>query len=295
MSNRIRWNRLGRSPLGAGLLFVLGLTACNPGGQSSETTVTILGSITGDGAAVIQQVFEPFTAATGIQVNYVGDASFATLLPVQVAAGNPPDFALFPQPGLMADLAREGALVPLDSILSDEALAAAYDPTWLDLGQVDGQVFGLWARADIKSLVWYRPDQFAAAGYEVPTTWEEMMDLTAAIAARGEVPWCLGLESGAATGWVGTDWVEDILLRSAGPEVYDQWVAHEIPFTAPVVRDAFERFGAIALNPAYVLGGPVGVLSTPFADAPLPLFEDPPGCYLHRQANFIFYVLPTGD
>lgn len=285
-----RWMAVGR---GAIALPIIGLTACNPSPSSQDpNTVTILGSITGDGATVIQQVFEPFTEATGIQVNYVGDASFATLLPVQVAGGNPPDLALFPQPGLMADLAREGALVPLDPFLDADALAAAYDSNWLELGRVDGQVYGLWARADVKSLVWYRPDVFAAAGYEIPTTWDEMMDLTAAIAADGNVPWCLGMESGTASGWVGTDWVEDILLRSAGPEVYDQWVAHEIPFNSPPVRDAFERFGAIALNPDYVLGGPVGILSTPFGDSPLPMFDDPPGCYLHRQTNFISTFFP---
>lgn len=275
--------------MGVGLL---GLTACLPDNGADSPTVTILGSITGEGADTIEQVFAPFTEATGISVSYVGDASFATLLPVQVDGGNPPDIALFPQPGLMADLAREGHLIPLDTFLSTEQLAAAYDPTWLNLGSVDGQPYGLWARADIKSLVWYRPDVFAEAGYEVPTTWAEMMTLTEAIAQDGGVPWCLGLESGSATGWVGTDWVEDILLRAAGPEVYDQWVNHQIPFTAPEVKVAFEQFGAIALNPDYVVGGPVGVLSTPFGDAPLPLFNDPPGCYLHRQANFISTFFP---
>jgi alpha-glucoside transport system substrate-binding protein len=286
---RLGMRRIGQWAIAGWMaLSVVGCRSASPEGGP----VTILGSITGEGADTIQQVFEPFTAETGIDVAYVGDAAFATVLPVQVDAGNPPDIALFPQPGLMADLARDGQLIPLDSRLPMAQLRQAYAENWLELGSVDGQVYGLWARADVKSLVWYRPDVFVAAGYEVPQTWDELMALSEAIATDGGVPWCLGMESGTATGWVGTDWIEDILLRSAGPQVYDQWVSRGIPFTAEPVRAAFERFGAIARNPDYVVGGPVGVISTPFGDSPLPLFDDPPGCYLHRQTNFISSFFP---
>jgi alpha-glucoside transport system substrate-binding protein len=280
---------------GLGLLTACAvlIAACRPGSSPNSDTasVTILGSITGEGQTIIEQVFAPFTEATGISVVYEGTDAFATLLPVRVESGNPPDVALFPQPGLMADFARRGNLVALDFLPPDQ-IAAAYADIWRDLGSVDGPLYGLWSRADVKSLVWYRPDVFAAAGYEIPTTWDEMLSLSDRIVADGGVPWCLGIESGAASGWVGTDWVEDILLRTAGPEVYDQWVTHEIPFTAPVVENAFEQFGAIARNPDYVVGGPVGVISTPFTDAANPLFADPPGCYLHRQANFIASFFP---
>jgi alpha-glucoside transport system substrate-binding protein len=163
---------------------------------------------------------------------------------------------------------------------------------WLELGKVDGTLYGLWARADLKSLVWYRPDAFAEQGYTIPSTWEEMLALSDQIAADGTTPWCIGIESGASTGWVGTDWIEDIMLRTAGPDVYDQWVTHEIPFTAPEVANAFAQFGEIVLNPDYVFGGTVGVISTPFGDAPQPLFTDPPGSYLHRQTKFIASFFP---
>jgi len=260
--------------------------------DDSSPTVTILGSITGEGEETIRQVFAPFTEATGIQVQYEGTDAFATLLPVRVDGGNPPDLALFPQPGLMADLAQAGHLVPLDSFLEGDRLSNAYTEDWLELGTVDDQLYGLWTRADLKSLVWYRPDVFAEKGYEIPTTWDEMLALSDQMAAEGTTPWCIGIESGAATGWVGTDWIEDILLRTAGPEVYDQWVTHEIPFTDEAIANAFEKFGEIVLNPDYVFGGPVGVISTPFGDSPLPLFTDPPGCYLHRQTNFIATFFP---
>ncbi|MEB3213493.1 MAG: ABC transporter substrate-binding protein [Leptolyngbyaceae bacterium] len=255
-------------------------------------TVTILGSITGEGQDTIEAIFQPFTEATGIQVIYEGTDAFATLLPVRVEAGNAPDLALFPQPGLMADLARSGDLIPLDSVVSKDQLTAAYGDEWLQLGTVDNAPYGLWARADLKSLVWYRPDVFSEKGYDIPATWEEMLALSDQMAADGTPPWCIGIESGAATGWVGTDWIEDILLRTSGPDVYDQWVQHEIPFTSPEIVEAFQQFGAIALNPDYVYGGSVGIISTPFGDAPLPLFTDPPGCYLHRQTNFIATFFP---
>ncbi|MGJ3250830.1 MAG: ABC transporter substrate-binding protein [Elainellaceae cyanobacterium] len=276
----------------AGLILTIG--ACRDPGPNQDGTpsVTILGSITGDGQQIIEQVFTPFTEQTGIPVIYEGTDAFATLLPVRVESGNPPNIALFPQPGLMADFAADGHLVPLDSFLDASQLDAAFDPTWLELGSIDGTLYGLWSRADVKSLVWYRPDVFAENGYDVPQTWEEMIALSDRIVADGGVPWCLGIESGAATGWVGTDWVEDSLLRTAGPDVYDRWVNHDIPFTDPAVKAAFEQFGTIALNPDYVVGGTVGVISTPFTDAPNPLFDDPPGCYMHRQANFIASFFP---
>ncbi|MEM9155880.1 MAG: ABC transporter substrate-binding protein [Cyanobacteria bacterium P01_F01_bin.33] len=275
--------------------------ACSSSPEANEVplstaeadTVVILGSITGDGQTKIEQVMQRFTASTGIEVVYEGTADFATILPVRVAAGNAPDLALFPQPGLMADLARQEQLVPLTKLVERSQLEAAFSPTWLELGTVDGELYGLWSRADVKSLVWYRPEQFEAAGYEIPATWDELMALTERIAASGKTAWCIGMESGAASGWVGTDWVEDLVLREGGPDLYDRWVSRDIPFSHPVIRASFEKFGAIARNPRYVFGGPVGVISTPFGDSPQPLFDDPPGCYLHRQTNFIASFFPA--
>jgi alpha-glucoside transport system substrate-binding protein len=121
----------------------------------------------------------------------------------------------------------------------------------------------------------------------VPATWVEMLTLTERIAADGKTAWCIGLESGAASGWPATDWIENILLRDAGAETYDQWHRHEIAWTDPAIRRAWELFGAIAANPRYVYGGVQGVLATGFGESPFPMFADPPGCYLHHQATFI--------
>ncbi|WLT39295.1 ABC transporter substrate-binding protein [Synechocystis sp. B12] len=152
----------------------------------------------------------------------------------------------------------------------------AYDQAWLDLAAVDGTVYGVWYRASVKSLVWFNPQEFAANGYEVPGTWEEMMTLSQRLIDEGKTPWCLGIESGNATGWVGTDWVEDIMLRTASPATYDQWVAHDIPFNDRRVENALDIFGEITQNEKMIYGGKVGALSTPFGDSILGLFTDPP-------------------
>jgi alpha-glucoside transport system substrate-binding protein len=273
------------------------LSACNgasqqPDSGSAARTVTILGVVVGEQQDKLEQALAPFEEQTGITVVYEGTDAFATLLPVRVEAGNAPDIAMFPQPGLMAAFADAGQLIPVTDFMDDATLQAAYPQTWLDLGTFDDTLYGMWYRVSVKSLVWYVPDAFEANSYDIPTTWDELMALSDQIVADGGTPWCLGLESGDATGWPGTDWIEDIMLRTAGTEAYDQWVSHEIPFTDPQVKTAFETFGQVVLNPEYVLGGSTGAISTPFGTSPNDLFSDPPRCYLHRQANFIASFFP---
>lgn len=275
---------------------LLTLSACGGGNEgasdSAEKTVTILGVVVGEQQEKLEAALQPFEEETGIEVIYEGSDSFATLLPVRVESGDAPDIAMFPQPGLMASFAESGQMVPVTEFMDRATLEAAYPETWLSLGTVDNSLYGIWYRASVKSLVWYNPTAFAAQGFTVPTTWDEMLALSDQIVAAGVNPWCIGLESGEATGWPGTDWVEDIMLRTAGPDVYDQWVTNEIPFNDGAVQTAFEEFGNIILNETYVVGGSVGAISTPFGDAPQGLIGDTPTCYLHRQANFIASFFP---
>jgi alpha-glucoside transport system substrate-binding protein len=142
--------------------------------------------------------------------------------------------------------------------------------------------------------VWYPKAEFEAAGYTVPETWDELLALSDQILADGTAPWCVGIESGGATGWPGTDWIEDIMLRTASPEAYDQWTRGELPFSSPEVKNAFEIMGDVWFKEGYVLGGNTSILSTNFGDAPLPLFDDPPSCFMHRQASFIPNFFPEG-
>lgn len=287
--------KLGYLRLGLAIATTLSLTSCNSDTtEQAENTVTILGVIVGEQQDKLEQALAPFEEETGIDVVYEGTDAFATLLPVRVESGDAPDLAMFPQPGLMTDFAENGQLIPLTSFMEKGALKAAYPDTWLDLGTIDDDPYAIWYRASVKSLVWYSPAAFEAKGYDIPTTWNDLQALSDKIVAADETPWCIGLESGDATGWPGTDWIEDIMLRTAGPEAYSQWITNELPFNSPEVTQAFEDFGKILLDPDYVSGGAINAVSTAFGDSPQGLFNQPPNCYLHKQANFIASFLPEG-
>jgi len=234
----------------------------------------------------------PFEQDTGIDVvvESVG-RDLPAVLVTRLAAGNPPDVAAMPNPGQMKEFAGQGALIALNGIVDLSESSAAF----VDLASLDDQVYGLFISADLKSLVWYNPKAFAAKGYEVPTSWPALIALCNKIVADGGTPWALGMESGAASGWVGTDWVEDIMLRTAGPDVYDKWVDHEISWTDPRVKKAFEYFGQIVNAPGYLYGGATGALTIFFGDSPNALFTDPAGAYMHRQATFIQSFIKTAN
>jgi len=239
----------------------------------------------GHQAVAFARVVDAFMAAypdINVTVEIVGRDRPA-ILETRIAAGNPPDVSPIPWLGLMMEWAREGHLVALDGLVDLSEQIPALTP----VGMVDGELYGTWQWADVKSLVWYNVHEFRDRGYEIPETWDELIALSDQIVADGGVPWSIGLESGVASGWPGTDWIEDIMLRTAGPDLYDDWWQGNIPFNHPAVREAWEYFGKIVLNRDYVLGGPVGALTTNFTDAPAPLFTDPPGAFLHKQATFI--------
>lgn len=229
---------------------------------------------------------KPFEEATGVKVEFEGTRDINAVLTTRIQGGNPPDVAGLPGPGQMAEFARAGQLVALDDVLDLQAMQEQYGQSWIDLATVDGKVYGVFIKAALKGLIWYNPKTFQASGYEVPQTWEALVSLTERVRGDGKTPWCVGLESGAASGWPATDWIEDIVLRAAGADAYDRWYRHEIPWTDPTIRGAWERFGEIVAAPN-VYGGTQGVLATNFGEAPFPLFTDPPGCYLHHQATFI--------
>ncbi|MDD2352794.1 MAG: ABC transporter substrate-binding protein [Atribacterota bacterium] len=265
-------------------LFLLTLLVIPVQAQGS---VTVMGVWTGGEADAFQKMVAPFEEETGIKVEFTGTRDLPAILTTRVEAGNPPDVSAMPNPGQMVEFAKEGRLVPLATFMDRETLLDNYSNAWLDLGSYDGQLYSIFISADLKSMVWYSPKAFAAAGYEVPGTWDELMALSDQMVADGNTPWAIGLESGAASGWPGTDWIEDIMLRVASPETYDAWVNHEIAWTNEAVTEAFELFGKIARSNEYVYGGPNAVLTIPFGDSADALFTDPPNAYMHRQATFI--------
>ena len=239
------------------------------------------------------QAIAPFEERTGINVEIraIPDA-FSAYIAGVAEVGNPPDIVSFPQPGYLADFARQGHLVPLDSFLDEAYLQQQYTPTFLDLVTVDGRVYGAPHLAYLKGLVWYAKDDFDAAGYEVPQTWAELMALSQAIVADGRTPWCIGIESGEATGWMGTDWVEALLLRTAPPAAYDAWVSGELRFDSPQIRRVFALMAPIWLEDEMVYGGRDSIVKTALFSASDPLFGDPPGCYLLKGATFTPGVFP---
>ncbi|WP_292288134.1 ABC transporter substrate-binding protein [Marivita sp.] len=269
-------------------------------GAASAEDLTVFGPWLGPDQELVEAVLSDFADKSGHAVSYVGSDSFEQQIVVDAEAGSAPNIAVFPQPGLAADLASRGFLTPLKDGTGDwikENYAAGQ--SWVDLGTYagpDGQadLYGFFYKVDVKSLVWYSPENFEDAGYDVPETMEDLKALTDQMVADGETPWCIGLGSGGATGWPATDWVEDMMLRTQPPEVYDQWVSNEIPFDDPRVVGAIEEFGYFARTDEHVAGGAGAVASTDFRDSPKGLFDAPPQCYLHRQASFIPAFFPDG-
>jgi len=269
------------------LLVVLLIGMLTSSVFAASKTVSVLGVWTGNEAEAFNKMVAPFEAETGIKVEFTGTRDLPAVLTTQVEAGNPPDVSAIPNPGQMIEFAKENKLVDLSTFMDMDVLRSDYSSTWIDLGTYQGKFCGVFISADLKSLVWYNPKAFAAAGYKVPTTWDEMITLSDKIVADGKTPWAIGLESGAASGWAGTDWIEDIMLRTVKPEVYDLWVKHGISWLDDSVQRAFDLFGQIALNKKYVYGGTNAELTINFGDSPDALFTTPPNAYLHRQATFI--------
>jgi alpha-glucoside transport system substrate-binding protein len=263
-------------------------------------TLTIFGPWRGDDEAHVQVILEYFREATGADVKYSSSENYEQQVVIDTQAGSPANISVLPQPGLIADLASKGLLTPLrdaDKKWMIDNYGAGQ--SWVDIGTAkdkDGnpQFFGFSYKTDVKSLVWYSPENFSDAGYEIPKTMEELIALSDRIVKDGGKPWCIGLGSGGATGWPATDWVEDIMLRTQPADIYDKWVTGEVPFDDPAVVNAIEIFGSFAKNDAYVDGGAAGVASTDFRDSPKGLFSTPPKCYMHKQASFIPSFFPEG-
>lgn len=267
----------------------------------SGQTVTITGPWLSVDAEMVRNTMAYFEAATGATVEYSGSDSFEQDIVIAIQANSAPNIAVFPQPGLAADMAARGALAPLGQETADwmvENYAAGQ--SWVDLGTFpnpDGEeeMFGFFYKVDVKSLVWYSPDQFDEMGYDIPETMEELLELSQQMVDDGGTPWCIGLGSGAATGWPATDWVEDIMLRLHEPELYDQWITNELAFNSPEVIEAIETFGTFVHTDGWAQGGPEAVATTDFRDSPAGLFQIPPACFMHKQASFIPSFFPEGS
>ena len=251
--------------------------------------VTILASWGGDEQLGFTEVLDAFTAKTGIPYLYEGSRNVTVLLKSRVAGGNPPDVAMLPRPGEMAEFARQGAILPLDGVRGDEMLPPDlltdnYSQAWVDLGTVDGLFYGLTVKANSKSTFWYKPASFEALGVTPPNTWDELSAIADAYLAAGQTPYSMG----GLDGWTLTDWFENIYVRIAGPEQYLKlFVTHEVEWTDPTVVEAMERFRAIVDPETKLFGGSEGALSTGFIDAFSVVLRDDPGAEMYYEGGFM--------
>ena len=230
-------------------------------GKMKGTKVSMTGPfVDADDEVKFQESRKAFEEATGITIEYVGSKEFEAEIGTQMAAGTAPDVIDWPQPGLASGFFKQGKVLPVTKFVPESWLKENYKQSWLDMATMTGAdgkpaMAGLWWRFNGKSLVWYPKKAFDAAGYKVPTTWDELLKLQDQIVADGDTPWCIGIGSGAATGWPATDWTEDLMLRTTSPENYDKWVKGELKFDSPEVKKAIETFADIWNNDKMVYGG----------------------------------------
>lgn len=287
-------------------LFLTACSVSSDDGDGGEATgqdenigeVTMTGAGTGVDAEITNVLATAASEGEDFTGTYTGSDSFEQDVIIQIEGGTPPDIAMFPQPGTVIEQAQQGNAIALEDLGFDIAdLEAQYGEYLVSLGEYEGKHYGLPLDVNFKSAIWYNIPAWEAAGWgDPPETWDELIALSTEIADTGVSPFCLGTGSDAATGWPATDWMEDIVLRSQGTDVYDQWVTNELKFDSPEITAAAERFGEIAFGESngtpFVFGGHENISSTDFRDAPDPMFNDPPNCYMHRQATFIPAFFP---
>jgi alpha-glucoside transport system substrate-binding protein len=262
------------------------------GGDPGDASFTLFGAPTGVEGDALSGFIDVYNSETGSDIEFTGSDDFESQLRIRVDGGDPPAMAFTPQPGTICEFAEEGALTSLEDMGFDIAqMEADHSEYWMNLGLCDdGMHYGIPWFPNFKSIVFYSKPVFEENGYEIPETYEDLVALSQQMVDDGLTPWCFGFESGGATGWPGTDWIEDIMLRQAGIDVYQQWYNHEIPFDDQQVQDAFEKFAEIFKADDFVLGGAENVPGVNFNDSPGPLFQDPPGCVMLKQGSFISNV-----
>ena len=269
-------------------------TAGADGGDGGESAAsgaefTLFGAPTGVEGDALTGFINAYNGEVGSNITYTGVSEFEQQLRIQVDGGDPPAVAFTPQPASICAFADEGELVSLEDMGFDiAAMETNHSQYWMNLGLCDdGNHYGIPWFPNFKSIVFYHTPTFEENAYEIPETFDDMVALSEQMVSDGVTPWCFGFGSGDATGWPGTDWIEDIYVRQNGADLYAQWYNHEIPFSDPTVVEAFNTFGEIFFGEGFVLGGPENVAGVIFEDSPGPMFSDPPGCAMLKQGSFI--------
>ena len=256
--------------------------------------VRVLGLWSGPELDSFVAVKSAWEKASGAVVDWEATDDITRALANHRQAGDPPDIAILPNLALMDQLADEGALVPLDSVLDMTPVTRDYAPAWIELGSREGQLYGIFYKVTDKAAVWYNPRAFEAAGYDVPTTWSEMTTLADTIVADGHTPFSVVAASGPASGWALTDWISEIVLNTCGPDLYDRWVAAEIPWNDACIKRSFGMFTTLISTRGYVLGGSQRIIATGDDVGADPLYTDPPTAYLCYLPSFAQAFIAAG-
>src|SRR3954447_18618443 len=277
---RIRSTLAASATLGAVAVLTAGcLSSGGGGGGNSNTsnTIEVMYAFAGEQSTGFQDEVKAWAADNDINVKFSQTGNFNQLINTRVQGNDAPDVALFPQPGIMKDMAGRGLLADLSDVVDKSDLDAMV-PGVLQTGQVKGTQYAVPMSINVKSIVFYPKKAAAAAGLTTPpATLDDLFTLTDTIAATGTTPWCFGIESGAATGWPATDWVENLMLINNGIDVYNQWVNHEIPFNDPKVLDVLNQMDSLLLADGMTNGGRSSIAANNFNTAANPMFDTPPG------------------
>ncbi|CAN5349169.1 ABC transporter substrate-binding protein [soil metagenome] len=288
------------APIAFAAIAGLALAGCSSDGGSNggssvpdygtaDGVVTVYGTIADTEAKLLEQSWAGWEKKNKIDIKYESSKEFEAQIGVRAQGGNAPGIAIFPQPGLMSDLASRDYIQPAPKAVAAN-VKKYWSKDWAKYATVDGTLYGAPLMASVKGFIWYSPKQFKEWGVEVPKTYDELLSLTATIQQKTKkAPWCVGFGSDAATGWPGTDWVEDLVLRQAGADTYDKWVNHKIPFTDPKIKAAFDSVAKIILDPKYVNAGfgegdVKSINTTPFGDVARAMGKG--DCALTHQASF---------
>ncbi|MBG6192166.1 alpha-glucoside transport system substrate-binding protein [Arthrobacter sp. CAN_A212] len=281
------------------VVLAVSLTGCSSGGGQANGSdgepITIMGAFTDAQAEAFQADLDKWSETSGIKATYDGNTDFQTAVVARATAGNPPDIAIYPQPGVLKS--QTSSLFPLEELGIDVEAVTADEANGLGtIAEVDGQTFGLPYSINVKSLVWYNPSAFESAGLSVPTTDAELTEIQTTIIEQDlGSPWCVGLESGAGTGWAATDWLEEYVLRYGGLEQYNEWIAGDVTFDSELVRQAGDKVASQLLEPGKVNGGGPAAATTSFQTAGNQLFtegKDNGQCFMMRQGSFISDFFP---
>jgi alpha-glucoside transport system substrate-binding protein len=290
---RIRSSLTASATLGAVAVLTAGCLSDGGGGgggggnDNTSNTIEIMYAFTTDQESGFKDEVDAWAAENDVEVKYTQTSDFNSLINTRVQGNDAPDVALFPQPGIMKDMADQGLLADLSDVVDSGDLDNLIQGA-VETGQLDGTQYAIPMSINIKSIVFYPKQAAEAAGLtSPPETIDDLIALTEEIASTGTTPWCFGIESDAATGWPATDWVENLMLINNGSDVYNQWVAHEIPFNDPTVLEALDQMEQLLLAEGRTNGGRNAISGNNFNTAANAMFDDPPGCYMYRQGNFV--------